>query len=109
MSERTGRPGAFRYAGAMSAAKDYHQIAPVILLNPSGLTMPYQPELGCNDCAGKNQVPELRQHIWSPLLEGLSLDFAKLASFAKNTDMGLSRINFISVRQEEQKRCRISR
>jgi hypothetical protein len=44
-----------------------------------------------------------------PNLEGLSLSFAELASFAKNTDIGWSRINFISALQEEPKRCRISR
>ncbi len=55
------------------------------------------------------RFPELRQPIRSPLLEGLSLGFAKLAGFAKNTDMGWSRINFISALQEEPKRCRISR
>jgi hypothetical protein len=43
------------------------------------------------------------------LLEGLSLGFAKLASCAKNTNMGRRRINFITGPGKEQKRWRISR
>jgi hypothetical protein len=56
------------------------------------------------------RFPELKQQpIRSCLLEGLSRGFAKLASFAKNRDMGWSRINFISALQEDPPRCRISR
>ena len=53
------------------------------------------------------------KRVYGDLLRARSREwgsvFAKLASFAKNTDMGWSPINFISALQEDSTRCRISR
>jgi hypothetical protein len=63
---------------------------------------------------GRPAKQQARQVIATNLREVLlkalnTRGFAKIASFAKNKDIGWSRINFISVLQEEPTRCRISR
>jgi hypothetical protein len=90
-----------------------------MITRPNEYNVKTTPSFICDQYAGDNhffslfqafRFPEVKQQpIRSSLLESLSRGFAKLASFAKNTDMGWSRINYISALQENPTRCRISR